>query len=83
MKINTKLPAVGTNIFTIMSKLAVDHESINLGQGFPDFNPDPTLISLVSKAMNDGYNQYPFMTGVPALRQDFAAAEELVLLGGK
>ncbi len=72
MKINTKLPAVGTNIFTIMSKLAADHESINLGQGFPDFNPDPTLISLVSKAMSDGYNQYPFMTGVPALRQTIA-----------
>ena len=72
MNINTKLPAVGTNIFTIMSKLAADHDSINLGQGFPDFNTDPALLSLVSQAMEAGHNQYPFMTGVPALRQTIA-----------
>jgi len=72
MNINTKLPAVGTNIFTIMSKLAADHDSINLGQGFPDFNTDPALLSLVSQAMAAGHNQYPFMTGVPALRQTIA-----------
>lgn len=69
MQINTKLPAVGTTIFTVMSKLAAECNAINLGQGFPDFNPDPRLLELVANAMREGHNQYPFMTGVAALRQ--------------
>ena len=69
MKITSKLPEVGTTIFTVMSKLATEHKAINLGQGFPDFNPDPRLLALVAKAMADGFNQYPYMPGVTALRE--------------
>jgi methionine aminotransferase len=52
-----------------MSKMALDYKAINLGQGFPDFNTDEKLQSLVSQAMADGFNQYPAMAGVPALRE--------------
>ena len=69
MKITSKLPDVGTTIFTVMSQLSVEHQAINLGQGFPDFNPDPRLLDLVTKAMADGFNQYPYMPGIAALRQ--------------
>jgi methionine aminotransferase len=69
MQITSKLPAVGTTIFTTMSKMALDYKAINLGQGFPDFNTDEKLQGLVSKAMADGFNQYPAMAGVPALRE--------------
>lgn len=69
MKITSKFPEIGTNIFTIMSKMAVDYKAINLGQGFPDFNTDERLQSLVTKAMAEGFNQYPFMTGVQILRE--------------
>jgi methionine transaminase len=69
MQITSKLPEVGTTIFTTMSKMALDYKAINLGQGFPDFNTDDQLQSLVSKAMADGLNQYPAMAGVPALRE--------------
>lgn len=69
MQITSKLPEVGTTIFTTMSKMALDYKAINLGQGFPDFNTDDRLQSLVSKAMADGLNQYPAMAGVPALRE--------------
>src|SRR5690606_11586307 len=58
--------------FTVMSQLATEHNAINLGQGFPDFNPDPALLDLVTRAMKDGHNQYPPMAGVPALRQQIA-----------
>ena len=64
----SKLPNVGTNIFTTMSKMAVDYSAINLGQGFPDFNTDEKLLKLVNQAMLDGYNQYPLMTGISELR---------------
>lgn len=70
--LQSKLPDIGTTIFTIMSRLAQEHQAINLGQGFPDFDPDPALCQLVSKAMADGHNQYPYMTGVPPLRQAIA-----------
>jgi methionine aminotransferase len=70
--IRSKLPDVGTTIFTVMSRLAIEHKAINLGQGFPDFNPDPALLDLVSKAMADGHNQYPYMPGVAPLRQAIA-----------
>ena len=69
MQLKSKLPDVGSTIFTTMSKMAVDYDAINLGQGFPDFNADSKLLNLVSKAMSDGYNQYPYMTGVLELRQ--------------
>ena len=69
----TKLPSVGTTIFTIMSTLAADKGAVNLGQGFPDFNCDPALVAAVSDAMARGLNQYPPMTGVPVLREAIAA----------
>lgn len=69
MNITSKLPNVGTTIFTVMSQMALDHKAINLGQGFPDFDPDQKLLDLVCKALNEGHNQYPAMAGVPALRQ--------------
>ncbi len=65
----SKLPEVSTTIFTVMSKLAADHDAINLSQGFPDFESDKTLIDLVSKAMREGHNQYAPMAGLPALRE--------------
>lgn len=67
--ITSRLPDVGTTIFTTMSALASQHRAINLGQGFPDFDCDPALISAVTQAMHDGHNQYPPMAGLPALRQ--------------
>lgn len=69
---HSKLPDVGTSIFAIMSKMAVDHGAINLSQGFPDFPLDSKLVDLVSQAMQDGYNQYAPMPGLPALRQVIA-----------
>ncbi|MBQ0958777.1 pyridoxal phosphate-dependent aminotransferase [Ideonella sp. 4Y11] len=65
----SRLPEVGTTIFTVMSALAQQHGAVNLGQGFPDFTGDPALLDLVSEAMHAGHNQYPPMTGVPALRE--------------
>ena len=69
----TKLPNTGTTIFTVMSALAAEHGAVNLGQGFPDFSADPALLQAVTDAMAAGHNQYPPMTGVPALRQAVAA----------
>ena len=63
--LHTKLPAVGTTIFTRMSTLAAEHGAVNLGQGFPDFACEPALVDLVTGAMRAGHNQYPMMTGVP------------------
>ena len=71
--LQSKLPAVGTTIFTIMSALASEHKAVNLGQGFPDFNCDPALIDHVTSAMHGGLNQYPPMAGVPSLREAVAA----------
>ena len=67
--LDTKLPNVGTTIFTVMSALATEHQAVNLGQGFPDFGCDPALIDAVSDAMREGLNQYPSMLGVLELRQ--------------
>ncbi len=67
--LESKLPQVGTTIFTIMSALATEHRAINLGQGFPDFDCDPRLIEAVAEAMRAGHNQYPSMLGNPLLRQ--------------
>lgn len=69
MKLKTKMPGVGTTIFTVMSQLAVEHEAINLGQGFPDFDPDPLLLEEANKAMRQGHNQYPPMPGIALLRE--------------
>lgn len=69
MQLHSKLPEVGTTIFTVMSKMAQDYKAINLGQGFPDFNADPVLLDLVTKAMSDGHNQYPYMPGIGPLRE--------------
>ena len=80
--IKSKLPAVGTTIFTVMSALAVKHNAVNLGQGFPDFPMNEKLVALVSEAMSSGQNQYVHMCGLPLLRErvaekvneDYAAA---------
>ncbi|MFZ5976349.1 MAG: aminotransferase class I/II-fold pyridoxal phosphate-dependent enzyme [Hydrotalea sp. AMD] len=72
MHIVSKLPQVGTTIFTIMSQLAQQHHAINLGQGFPDFMMDEALIDLIQKAMTDGCNQYTHTNGLPALRNALA-----------
>ena len=72
MMLQSKLPNVGTTIFTVMSALATEHNAINLGQGFPDYPMDEALTDLVSKAMQDGYNQYAPMPGHLALREAIA-----------
>jgi methionine aminotransferase len=72
MKLQSKLPDVGVTIFTIMSKLANDHNAINLSQGFPDFDVHPDLVALVDKFMCSGHNQYAPMQGVQALREQIA-----------
>ena len=69
----TRLPHVGTTIFTVMSALAQQHGAVNLGQGFPDFDCDPRLLDAVDDAMRRGLNQYPPMAGVPVLREAVAA----------
>ena len=71
--LQSRLPQVGTTIFTVMSALAARHGAVNLGQGFPDFDCDPALPAAVATAMAQGHNQYPPMAGVPALRQALAA----------
>jgi methionine aminotransferase len=73
MQIQTKLPKVGTTIFTVMSQLALEHNAVNLGQGFPDFAVPDFLVEELDKAMRAGRNQYAPMTGVPPLRQAIAA----------
>lgn len=92
--LQTKLPAVGTTIFTVMSALATETGAVNLGQGFPDFNCDPRLVDDVTQAMQQGLNQYPPMAGVPALREaisrkiealhghHYSAADEITVTAG-
>ncbi len=77
----SKLPNVGTTIFTVMSALAAEHKAVNLGQGFPDFECAPELVNAVTAAMQAGHNQYPPMTGVPALRE--AVARKIEALHGR
>jgi methionine aminotransferase len=71
--LQSRLPRVGTTIFTVMSALAQETGAVNLGQGFPDFDCDPTLVDHVGAAMREGQNQYPPMPGVLPLRQAVAA----------
>ena len=68
----SRLPKVGTTVFTVMSALASQHQAINLGQGFPDFPCDPQLIAGVNEAMLANHNQYPHMIGIPELRNGIA-----------
>jgi methionine aminotransferase len=72
MILKSKLPSVGTTIFTEMSALAAQYGAINLGQGFPDFDMDPALTQLVNQAMAKGFNQYTHANGYPALREALA-----------
>jgi methionine aminotransferase len=76
MQIETKLPKVGTTIFTVMSQLAMEHKAVNLGQGFPDFDGPQALRDALARAMNEGRNQYAPMTGIPALREQIARKTE-------
>jgi methionine aminotransferase len=74
----TKLPRVGTTIFTVMSQLAAEHGAINLGQGFPDFPVPQRLVDELERAMRAGHNQYAPMTGIPALRRAIAGKSRRV-----
>lgn len=76
----SRLPQVGTTVFTVMSALAAEHQAINLGQGFPDFPCDRQLISDVNAAMLADHNQYPPMAGIAPLRQE-VAKKNLALYG--
>lgn len=75
-RIISKLPQVGTTIFTVMSAVAAEVGAINLSQGFPDFETSPALIKLVNNAMKKGHNQYAPMPGVMALREQIAKKTE-------
>ncbi|MBU3724492.1 MAG: pyridoxal phosphate-dependent aminotransferase [Burkholderiaceae bacterium] len=77
----SRLPNVGTTIFTVMSALATERGAVNLGQGFPDFDPDPLLLDAVNGAMRAGYNQYAPLNGWPALRQ--AVSDKVHALYGR
>jgi len=81
MEIKTKLPEWGTSIFTIMSRMAAEHNAINLAQGFPDFNCNEELIELVHHFQKKGFNQYAPMQGVPNLRK--AISEKIEKLYGR
>jgi methionine transaminase len=76
--IESKLPAIGTTIFTVMSALATEHKAVNLGQGFPDYPMSEELTARVYEAMKQGHNQYAPMPGLPALRE--AIAEKAAFL---
>ncbi|AIV47661.1 cys/Met metabolism PLP-dependent enzyme family protein [Burkholderia pseudomallei TSV 25] len=72
----SKLPDVGTTIFTVIGQLAAEHEALNLSQGAPNFAPDPALVERVARAMRDGHNQYAPMAGIAALREALAVKTE-------
>lgn len=76
MHLKSKLPEVGTTIFTVMSQLSSQYNAINLSQGFPDYECSPQLISLVNHYMKSGYNQYAPMAGVYSLRERLAEKQE-------
>ena len=76
--ITSKLPKIGTTIFTIMSKMASDYNAINLSQGYPGFDCYPYLQDLVSEYMRKGFNQYAPMSGVPVLKERIAEKTKLV-----
>jgi methionine aminotransferase len=72
VQLKSKLPDIGTSIFTVMSKMALDYNAINLAQGFPDFNCSDELIELVNHYQQKGFNQYAPMAGVPPLREQIS-----------
>lgn len=74
--VSSKLPDVGVSIFAVQTRLANEHQAINLSQGFPDFDCDPALVEAVARAMREGHNQYAPMPGVLALREGIAAKVE-------
>ncbi len=76
MQLQTKLPKVGTTIFTVMSQLAAEHKAVNLGQGFPDFDGPPALRDALTRAMAQGRNQYAPMAGIAPLREAIARKTE-------
>jgi methionine transaminase len=76
LSVTSKLPNVGTTIFTVMSHLAAEHEAVNLSQGFPDFDGPARLRELAAYHLNHGHNQYAPMAGVPALREQIARKVE-------
>ncbi len=76
MATTSKLPRVGTTIFTVMSQLAAEHGAINLGQGFPDFDVPGRLADALARALREGHNQYAPMMGIPALRRAIAGKTE-------
>lgn len=76
LKLKSKLPDVGNSIFYEMTVLARQHAAINLGQGFPGFDPDPELVQQVNKAMLEGHNQYGPLAGMPELREQIALQAE-------
>ncbi len=76
MRIETKLPKVGTTIFTVMSQLAAEHKAVNLGQGFPDFDGPERLRQALMRAVSEGKNQYSAMAGIPKLREQIALKTE-------
>jgi methionine aminotransferase len=78
ISINSKLPTVGTTIFSVMSKLAQEHNAINLSQGFPDYPTDEKLIAFVAEAMKDDHNQYAPMPGLLVLRELIAEKTETI-----
>lgn len=80
MTLQSKLPHIGTTIFTIMSQLAIEESAINLSQGFPGFGADPILLDMVGKFTREGYNQYAPMSGIPELR--IALAEKTQITQG-
>ncbi len=73
MKVHSRLPDIGTSIFSVMSRMAQEHQAINLSQGFPDFQVSEILIDLISLKMKEGHNQYAPMAGTLALRQAIAS----------
>jgi methionine aminotransferase len=78
MTFQSKLPDVGTTIFTVMSVLAAEHKAINLGQGFPDFEMPEELVVLVNEAMKAGFNQYTHMNGYVPLRETIAEKVDML-----
>ncbi|MEJ7738863.1 MAG: methionine aminotransferase [Chitinophagaceae bacterium] len=72
VQVKSKLPEVGTTIFTVMNKLAAEHQAVNLGQGFPDYPMNETLVQLVKEAIQNGFNQYSHMNGLQELREVLA-----------
>mgnify|MGYP000624791776 FL=1 len=76
IKINSKLPNLGTTIFTVIGKLAKEHNAINLSQGFPNFSPDSKLLQLVNKAHQNDFNQYAPMQGALNLRETISKKTE-------